>query len=143
MHEGDKMGNYNTQYQSYYNNLTKKSRGVNNFTSGSMGQGRLREFYINRLTRELIGVLVLFIFVIICKVVVTPKTQFVYNYSKAAINMKYDYNALIDKAKGISVKDIEAIPVNFIEKFKTTIFNEKSINDLNDINSTKSSLQQF
>ena len=143
MHEGDKMGNYNTQYQSYYNNLSKKSRGINNFVSGSMGQGRLREFYINRLTRELIGVLVLFIFVLICKVFVTPKTQYVYNYSKQVINMKYDYNALIDKAKSIGIKDIEAIPVNFIEKFKSTIFNEKSILDINDINSTKSSMQQF
>ena len=140
------MGNYNTQYQSYYNNLTKRSRGINNFASGSMGQGTLKEFFINRLTRELIGVLVLFILVLICKVVVTPKTQYVYNNSKAAINMKYDYNALLDKAKSIGIKDIEAIPVNIIEKFKNTIFNEKSINDINDINdinNTKSNLQQF
>ena len=140
MNEGEKMGNYNTQYQSYYNNLTKKPRGINNFASGGMGQGSLWDFYIKRLTRELIGVLLLFILVLICKVIVTPNTQSVYNYSKQAINMKYDYNVLIDKAKGFSIKDIQSLPVNFIEKFKSSIFNGNSINELNN---KKIDLQQF
>ena len=115
------MGNYNMQYQSYYNNLAKKQRGTNNFASESNKQGRRSNFYIKRLTRELIGVLVLFIFVLICKVVVTPKTQYAYNYSKEVINKQYDYSTLIDKAKGVKFKDIEAITVNFIEKVKSTI----------------------
>ena len=122
------MGNYNMQYQSYYNNLTKKHRSANNFRSESNKQGGRSNFYIKRLTRELIGVLVLFIFVLCLKVVVTPKTQYVYNYSKQAINKEYDYSTLIDKAKGVKIKDVEAVTVNFIEKVKSKISSGDGIN---------------
>ncbi|MBU3145570.1 hypothetical protein [Clostridium sp. CF012] len=125
------MGNYNTQYQSYYNNLAKKQRGTNNFASESMGQSRIWNFYIKRLTRELTGVLILFIFVIFCKVVVNTTTQSAYNYTKEAINKKYDYSTLIVKAKGFKVKDIEIITVNFIEKIKSTISSEYEVTDKN------------
>lgn len=131
MHEGDKMGNYNTQYQSYYNNLTKKHRGTNNFASESNRQSRIWNFYIKRLTRELIGVLILFIIVLFFKVVVNTTTQNAYNYSKEAINKKYDYSILINKAKDFKLKDIETITVNFIEKIKSTISSEYEINDKN------------
>jgi len=122
------MGNYNTQYQSYYNNLAKKQRGTNNFGSESKRQSRLLDFYIKRLTRELIGVLILFILVIICKVVVTTKTQYAYNYSKQVIYEKYDYSTLIVKAKGFKIKDIETTTVNFIEKIKSTFSIENEMN---------------
>ena len=125
------MGNYNTQYQSYYNNLAKKQRGTVNFASESMGQSRIWNFYIKRLTRELIGVLILFIFVIFCKVVVNTTTQNAYNYTKEAINKKYDYSILIDKAKGFKIKDIEKITGNFIEKIKSTISSEYEVTDKN------------
>ncbi|MBZ9688236.1 endopeptidase [Clostridium estertheticum] len=125
------MGNYNTQYQSYYNNLAKKQRGTNNFSSESMGQSRIWDFYIKRLTRELIGVLILFMLVIMCKVVVTTKTQYAYNYSKNVLNKKYDYSILINKAKGFKIKDIGVITVNFMEKIKNTISNENDLIDKN------------
>jgi hypothetical protein len=115
------MGNYNMQYQSYYNNLAKKQRGANSFGSESNKKGRKSNFYIKRLTRELIGVLTLFIFVLICKVVVTPKTQYAYNYSKELINKQYNYSTLLDKAKDVKFKDVEAITVKFIEKVRSTI----------------------
>ena len=127
------MGNYNMQYQSYYNNLAKKQRGVNNFTSESRKHSRIPNFYVKRLTRELIGVLVLFILVLFCKVVVTPKTQYVYNYSKEVIGKQYDYSTLINKAKDVKFKDIQAITVNFLEKLKKTIPTTKEI-DNKDIN---------
>ena len=123
------MGNYNMQYQSYYNSLAKKQRGSNNFASESKRQGSRSNFFVRRLTRELTGVLFLFIFVLFCKVVVTPKTQYVYNYSKEAINKQYNYSVLVDKAKKVQFKDIEAITVNFIEKVKDTISNGEKIND--------------
>jgi len=133
MRKGEKMGNYNMQYQSYYNNLAKKQRGVNNFTSDSRKRSRIPNFYVKRLTRELIGVLVLFILVLFCKVVVTPKTQYVYNYSKEVIGKQYDYSTLINKAKDVKFKDIQAITVNFIEKVKKSIPTTKEI-DNKDIN---------
>lgn len=133
MRKGEKMGNYNMQYQSYYNNLAKKQRGVSNFTSDSRKRSSMPNFYVKRLTRELIGVLVLFIFVLFCKVVVTPKTQYVYNYSKEVIGKQYDYSTLINKAKDVKFKDIQTITVNFIEKVKKTIPTTKEI-DNKDIN---------
>ena len=123
------MGNYNTQYQSYYNSLAKKQRGGNGFTFENNKQSRHVNFYIKRLTRQLIGVLILFIFVLICKVIVTPKTQYIYNYSKEVINKQYDYGALLEKAKTIKFKDIEILTVSFIEKIKNTISDKNMIND--------------
>ena len=123
------MGNYNTQYQSYYNNLAKKQRGSNNFSSESNKQSRISNFYIKRLTRELIGVLILFIVVIILKVVVTPKTQYAYNYSKQVINKQYDYDELYGKVKGIKFKDVGVVTGNFFEKVKNTISNVNGINN--------------
>jgi len=57
------------------------------------------------------------------KVVVTPKTQYAYNYSKQAINQEYNYSSLISKVKGVKIKDVEVITVNLIEKVKSTISN--------------------
>lgn len=129
------MGNYNAQYQSYYNSLAKRQRGGKNTTFDNNKQSRRINFYIKRLTLQLIGVLVLFIFVLLCKVVVTPKTRYVYNYSKEIISKQYDYGALIDKARDIKFKDIEVITVNFIEKIRNTISDENIIN--NNSNSEK------
>ena len=126
------MGNYNTQYQSYYNNLTKKQRGTNSFVSGGTNkQGKIMNFYIKRLTRELIGVLALFIILLFFKVVSTPKTQVVYNYSKQVVNTKYDYSIFLDKAKGFKINDVPTITTNFLEKIKSTISNGDALTDKN------------
>ncbi|HEY8890356.1 MAG TPA: hypothetical protein VIM70_08885 [Clostridium sp.] len=125
------MGNYNTQYQSYYNNLAKKQKGSNKFSSEGNIQSRITKFYIKRVTKELIGVLVLLIFVLFFKVVVTPKTQYVYNYSKQAINKQYNYSNLLGKVKDVKFKDIQGITVNFFEKVKSTISSGDTINDKN------------
>ena len=130
------MGNYNTQYQSYYNSLAKRQRGGNSFAMENNKKGKRMDFFMKILIRQLIGVLVLFLFVLICKVVVTPKTQYIYNYSKEVISKQYDYGLLIDKAKTIKYKDIEIITGNFIEKIKNTISSENMIND-NNYNSEK------
>ena len=130
------MGNYNTQYQSYYNSLAKRQRGGNSFATENNKKSKRMDFFMKILIRQLIGVLVLFLFVLICKVVVTPKTQYIYNYSKEVISKQYDYGLLIDKAKTIKYKDIEIITGNFIEKIKNTISSENIIND-NNYNSEK------
>jgi hypothetical protein len=131
MHEGEEMGNYNMQYESYYNNLGRKKRSTNKLFGESNKKNTILNFYIKRLTRELIGVLVLFTFVLGCKLIVTPKTQYVYNYSKGVINRQYDYSALIKKAKEFEFEDIQAITVNFIENVKSTISSENEIGNEN------------
>jgi hypothetical protein len=130
------MGNYNTQYQSYYNSLAKRQRDGKSFATENNKKSKRLDFFMKILIRQLIGVLVLFLFVLICKVVVTPKTQYIYNYSKEVISKQYDYGLLIDKAKTIKYKDIEIITVNFIEKIKNTISSENMINE-NNYNSEK------
>jgi len=125
------MGNYNMQYQSYYNNLAKKQRGSNKFSSEGNIQSRIIKFYVKRVTKELIGVLTLLIFVLFFKVVVTPKTQYVYNYSKQAINKQYNYSTLLGKVKDVKFKDIQGITVNFFDKVKSTISSGDTINDKN------------
>jgi hypothetical protein len=126
------MGNYNMQYQSYYNSLAKRQRGGKKTTCDNNKQSRTMNFYIKRLTWQLIGVLVLFLFVLTCKVVVTPKTQYIYNYSKEVINKQYDYGALVGKAKTIKFKDIEVITVNFIEKIRSSISDDNIIKNNNE-----------
>ncbi|MBK5241585.1 endopeptidase [Clostridium sp.] len=121
------MGNYNTQYQSYYNNLARKQWGTNKIYGDSNKNSRMSNFFIKRITRELIGVLVLIIFVLFCKTVVTPKTQYVYNYSKEAISKHYDYSTLINSAKGFKFEDIGSITVDFIDKVKGTISSEQEM----------------
>ena len=123
------MGNYNTQYQSYYNNLARKQKGSKRFSSESNKQSSISSFYIKRLTRELVGVLALAIFVLILKASVTPKTQYVYNYSKEVINKQYNYSTLIYKVNGVRFNDIEAVTVNFIDKVKSTISNANGLNE--------------
>lgn len=123
------MGNYNMQYQSYYNNLARKQKKSKNFGSQNNRQSSESNFYLKRLTRELVGVLVLFIFVIFCKVIVTTQTQQVYNYSKKVINKEYDYKVIVEKLKGIKLEDIEASTIAVIDKIKSTLFNGDTIND--------------
>ena len=123
------MGNYNTQYQSYYNNLARRQRGSNKFFSDGNKDSKISKFYVKRLTQELVGVLALFIFVLFFKLIVTPKTQYVYNYSKQVINMQYDYSSLLGKVKVVKFKNVEVITVNFIEKIKSTISNKVGLNN--------------
>jgi hypothetical protein len=122
------MGNYNTQYQSYYNNLAKKQRGSNNYSSDSKKHGTISNFYIKRLTRELVGVLVLFIVVLILKSVGTPKTQYAYNYSKQVINKQYNYSGLLVKAKGVKFKNVGIMTGNLFEKVKNSISSVGGLN---------------
>lgn len=123
------MGNYNTQYQSYYNNLGKKQKGSNNSFNESKKHGRISNFYIKRLTRELVGVLVLFIIVLMLKTVVTQKTQYAYNYSKQILNEQYNYSGLIGKVKTVKFKDVGVISGNLLEKVKKTISGINGINN--------------
>lgn len=123
------MGNYNAQYQSYYNNLVKKQRSMNNFAGENHKRDRKTNFFVKRLTRELVGVLILFILVLFCKVVVTPKTELIYNYSKEMINKNYDYSIVIDKAKSFKLKDLGAMTVNLMEKVRSTFKSEDILND--------------
>lgn len=120
------MGNYNSQYEDYYSSLKKKNR-IRNSPYQNTGYNSIDirkpkgKYLFRRITRDLIGVLILFMFIIGCKLVVTPQTQNVYNYSKGVINQNYDYGALKEKAKNIDFNKLQDKMTNIIEQIRSKI----------------------
>ncbi|SKA75337.1 Peptidase family M23 [Clostridium sp. USBA 49] len=124
------MGNYNSQYESYYSSLInkKKKKDYYNYKSNDSSIFKFDKNYIfKRLVRELIGVFILFIFVISCKTLVTPKTKEIYSYSKKIVNENLNYNSVLASAKTINLKSIEEKSINWIENIKTKLTGEKII----------------
>lgn len=117
------MSNYSPQYQSYYDSLIKEK---NNNKKDSLVKNKINRstkgnWYIRRITRELIGVFILMCFVLTCKVIVTPQTKAAYNYSKQLINQKYDYNKIVAEIKNTNWKSMEDKVVNWIDQLKVKI----------------------
>lgn len=120
------MGNYNSEYESYYNSLKRNGSTrytpsySRNFSHNSVGKFK-GNYWISRIIRDLIGMFILFIFVVGCKLVVTPKTQAVYNYSKQILNQNYDYKDLKINYNDIDLKKIQDKATNIIEQLKSKI----------------------
>lgn len=97
------MGNYNSHYESYYNNITNKKnkRNDNYYNRGSRTKSK-KNFITRRIIQDLCGVLVLFLFILVCKGIVTSPTKAAYKYSKEVVNTNYDYKKLIRKVKSIN-----------------------------------------
>ncbi|MBL4935212.1 M23 family metallopeptidase [Clostridium sp. YIM B02515] len=125
------MGNYNSQYENYYSSLVKKKsyRGYN-YANGGRGElNTYGNYFLKRLFRDLIGVFILFIFIIICKLVVTPQTTLIYNYSKTVVNKNYDYNTMINNIKTLDLKKLEDSSTDFLENVKTKLTGIKPLKD--------------
>jgi murein DD-endopeptidase MepM/ murein hydrolase activator NlpD len=121
---GYKMGSYNSQYENYYNNLVDKRKRYGSY--GNSGRRRNSfpldgNFFLKRLTTELIGVFILFVFVIACKMVVTPQTTAAYKYSKEVLNKSYDYNSAISTVKKLDLKSIEDKSIDWMENIKSKL----------------------
>jgi len=123
------MGSYNSQYESYYNGMINK-RKVNNPSPKNFDIKIIpkldKNFFIKRITVDLIGVLVLILFVSLCKLIATPKTIAVYKFSKTIVTTNYDYKILFTKVKGITFYTVQQQTINFIEIIKTNITGEKT-----------------
>jgi murein DD-endopeptidase MepM/ murein hydrolase activator NlpD len=128
------MGNYNSEYESYYNSLRKSSntryfpsynKRINN---NSMGKGK-GNYWLSRITRDLVGVLILFIIVLSCKLIVTPKTQAVYNYSKQILNQNYEYTNLKEKCKNIDIKNFQDKITNIIEEIRSKVTGTETVDN--------------
>ena len=123
------MGSYNSQYESYYNGMVNK-RKVNNPSLKSFDIKIIpkldKNFFIKRITVDLVGVLILILFVSLCKLIATPKTTAVYKFSKTIVTTNYDYKILFTKVKGITFYTAQQPTINFIENIKTNITGEKT-----------------
>lgn len=132
------MGNYNTQYQNYYSGMAGKKRtyGGYGYNGGGVEKNSILDgkSIIKRFTFDLIGTLALFIFVIVCKLIVTPETMKIYNYSKEMVNYNYDYKNIYTKLKAIdvskiNVNDIQNEIIEQIDSFKNIITGEETVKD--------------
>lgn len=127
------MGNYNPQYESYYNNMINRKKSsaiykgnVSNNNShnykGSLSNNYFSgNYFTKRIIRELFCTLLLFIFVIVCRTVHTQKTIEVYNYSKSVINEDYNYKNIIDNMKNIKLNSLQKDITNWINSIQSKI----------------------
>ena len=122
------MGYYDSEYEKYYGSLRRKLnyspyyrervsnngslRRKLNYAPGCYGGkvynkenygNKKRGYLVKRIIRDLIGVLVLFIFIILCKVTSNPQARSVYNYSKSIINENYNYSKLKTQLNSINI----------------------------------------
>ncbi|WP_138204014.1 M23 family metallopeptidase [Haloimpatiens lingqiaonensis] len=108
------MGSYNPQYREYYNSILNK-RGV--YPKNTKNSNIKKEDFITRrIIRDLTGVLILFIIVLLCKIVITPTTQKVYNYSKKIVNENFDYKKVFETVKAFDFKEFKTKSQDYIEK---------------------------
>ena len=118
------MGSYNSQYESYYNTLVNKRKN-----QGGYGYGRNRStsfkldgnFFLKRFIRDLIGVFILFVFVITCKLIVTPQTEAAYRYSKEVLNKNYDYTMTLNNIKNFDFNAIEEKTMDWMDNIKVKL----------------------
>ncbi|MDF2884370.1 MAG: putative endopeptidase [Clostridiaceae bacterium] len=113
------MGSFNQQYERYYKNL-KSSTSFNNRINRNNNLNLLSGNYlVRRMIRDLIGVSVLLVLILICKIIVIPQTKAVYNYSKKAVSTNFDYKAAMDEVKEIDFSAIRIKAADLLEKMKT------------------------
>ncbi|BAH05838.1 hypothetical protein CKR_0787 [Clostridium kluyveri NBRC 12016] len=114
----DAVGYYDSEYEKYYGSLRRKL----NYSPYYGGKAYNKENYCNkkgnylvrRIIRELIGVLILFIFIILCKVTSNTQAKNVYSYSKSIINQNYNYSKLKSQFNSININYVE-------DKIKNTV----------------------
>jgi murein DD-endopeptidase MepM/ murein hydrolase activator NlpD len=127
---------YNSQYEEYYNSLkNRKNTNLrnNNYICGGSNNKRGNfngSFFQKRIIRDLVGVLLLLIFVLGIKAFSNPKTQMVYNYSKKIVNENYDYKKVINKAKDLDVNFLEDKFLKHIDTFKSKVTGEKTVEEI-------------
>ncbi|MBI6871675.1 M23 family metallopeptidase [Clostridium aciditolerans] len=128
------MGNYNSEYESYYNSLKKGSKTRyfpsynQSFNYNNIGKSK-KNYWLSRIMRDLVGVLILFIIVLSCKLIVTPKTQAVYNYSKQILNQNYEYTNLKEKCKNIDIKNFQDKITNIIEEIRSKVTGTETVDN--------------
>jgi len=125
---GESMGNYNNQYEDYYKSL-RKSFNTGYTSSQRKSSSGVGEYLLKRLPRDLIGALSIIFVIMFCKLVVTPQTQAVYNYSKNLVNENYDYKSAFAQVKSLNVVTIEDKVTNLMETLKSKISGEKTLKD--------------
>lgn len=106
------MGHYDSEYEKYYGSLKGKFNYSPHFYGSRLYNkenyfNKKGNYLVKRIIRDLIGVLALFVFMILCKVISNPQTENIYKYSKSIINQNYDYGNLKNQLNNININYIE------------------------------------
>lgn len=141
------MSNYNSQYESYYEKISKKRKdtpiynGYGNKYSGYNGYDNKYkedsdgialfsgEYFIKRIIRNLLGTAFLFVFVLTCKLIQTPNSKAVYAYSKEMVSTDFDYKTKISYLKGIDIKELKEEIEDKGEDIISKLFKKENIKD--------------
>lgn len=122
------MGNYNSQYESYYGSMVNKRKNYNGLNKKNkfIFDGN---FFIKRFQRDLIGIFILFSFVLLCKIISTSETVYAYNYSKSILNKSFDYEAVIKSLKTLDINSLENKVSDLLDTAKTKITGGKTFKE--------------
>ncbi|MBC8060164.1 MAG: M23 family metallopeptidase [Clostridiaceae bacterium] len=140
------MGNYNSEYESYYNSMVNKKTSGNYYdsrnashgsSSKGVGIGSISNFFskqriFRRVIQELIGGLLLFVLLIFCKSNVLAQSKTVYNYSKQIVHQNFDISELpnnLNNIKNFKLDNFQAKASDFIESIKINLVGGKSVTE--------------
>ena len=140
------MGNYNSEYESYYNAMVNKGKGRNYFNSKKGSDGRRgkgvatslignlfnKQRIFRRISQELGGGLLLFIILIFCKSNILPQSKTVYNYSKQIVHQNLDFESLhrdLSKVENLKLNNFQTKASDFIEKIKISLVGGLSVKE--------------
>ncbi|MDP4143870.1 MAG: M23 family metallopeptidase [Bacillota bacterium] len=138
------MGSFNSKYENYYNELINKryNGSSNNYYMQNDNKGILnKDKLVKKITLQLTGSLVLFLFAFGCRYVVTPETKQAYNFAKSTVNYNYDYNSvakyvqnvnsseIINKFNSINSDYLNDKATAFIDEIKFKISGQKTVDD--------------
>lgn len=134
------MGSFSSQYEDYYNSILKRKKH-NSYLFSGYGKKDLTKKVLDTLKFQLVGTTILFLFVFGVKEIPMSETKNIYGHCKYFLNENYDYKALIVKAQNVNLSDIQnyvkqinfdsiqAKSVDYIEKFKSQITGEETVNE--------------
>lgn len=133
------MGNYNSEYESYYNAMVNKGKGRNYSNSKKAFEGISlisnlfsKQRIFRRIFQELIGGLLLFIVLIFCKSNVLPQSKTVYNYSKQVAHQNLDFKELhsdFSKIRNLKLVNFQTKASDFIESIKINLVGGLSVKE--------------
>ena len=140
------MGNYNSEYESYYNTLVSNKRGKNHSSPKKTLRSRRgiglgtsfisnlfsKERIFRRVIQELAGGLLLFIVLIFCKSNVMDQSKTVYTYSKQVVHQNVNFkqvNTGLSNVKKLKLEDFKTKASDYIEEIKTNLTGGLSVKE--------------
>ncbi|MBL4934023.1 peptidoglycan DD-metalloendopeptidase family protein [Clostridium paridis] len=131
------MGNYNSEYKSYYGKIMERRKSNHigsiggeyqiNRSIGEHSSKSFKDIIVRRIIQELVGTFILCLLILVCKSVKTEQTLAVYNYGKYAVNKGYTINEVIEYIKTFDVSSIKHKGEELADFLKEKVSNGQTI----------------